>query len=67
VLSTWALGEDAARELARAIACLPRLRSAVLADIIAGRPEAEGLAVAVPTLPPAVAWAGGGVGRAARK
>ena len=45
VLSTWALGEDAARELARAIACLPRLRSAVLADIIAGRPEAEGLAV----------------------
>jgi Ran GTPase-activating protein (RanGAP) involved in mRNA processing and transport len=61
VLSTWALGEDSARELARAVARLPRLRSAVLADIIAGRPEAEGLAVYR-----ALAAALTGGGRAAR-
>jgi Ran GTPase-activating protein 1 len=45
VLSTWALSVGAAEVFAEALARLPRLESAVLADIIAGRPEAEGLAV----------------------
>ena len=45
IFSTWALSVEAAVVLAEAIAALPDLESAVLADIIAGRPEAEGLAV----------------------
>lgn len=45
VLSTWAFSVEAAEVFAQAIAKLPKLESAVLADIIAGRPEAEGLAV----------------------
>ena len=45
VLSTWAFSREAAAVVARALARLPRLRSLVMADIIAGRPTAEGLAV----------------------
>jgi Ran GTPase-activating protein (RanGAP) involved in mRNA processing and transport len=45
ILSTWAFSEESARVVADALRLLPALRSAVLADIIAGRPEAEGLAV----------------------
>lgn len=45
VLSTWALSVESAVVLADAIRALPDLESAILADIIAGRPEAEGLAV----------------------
>ena len=65
VLSTWAFSEDAAREVAAALAAMPRLRSAVLSDMIAGRPEAEGLAVyralcAALTAPPGAAEGGGG-------
>jgi Ran GTPase-activating protein (RanGAP) involved in mRNA processing and transport len=45
ILSTWAFSVDAAEVFATAIARLPRLKVAVLADIIAGRPEAEGLRV----------------------
>ena len=48
IASTWALGGGdggSAAEVAAAIARMPRLREAVLADCIAGRPEAEGLEV----------------------
>jgi Ran GTPase-activating protein 1 len=45
VLSTWGFSEESARVVADALRKLPSLKSAVLADIIAGRPEAEGLAV----------------------
>lgn len=45
VLSTWAFSVEAAEVLSEAIRLLPDLRFADLADIIAGRPEAEGLAV----------------------
>lgn len=45
VLSTWAFSVEAAEVVARAIEALPSLEAANLADIIAGRPEAEGLAV----------------------
>jgi Ran GTPase-activating protein (RanGAP) involved in mRNA processing and transport len=36
---------EAAEVFAAALAALPNLRSAILSDIIAGRPEAEGLRV----------------------
>ena len=45
ILSTWALSAESADVFAAVIGALPSLRSAVLADIVAGRPEAEGLAV----------------------
>ena len=45
ILSTWAFSEASARVVGEALRRLPRLRSLVAADIIAGRPEAEGLAV----------------------
>jgi Ran GTPase-activating protein 1 len=45
IFSTWAYSVESASVFAEAIKQLPKLESAVLADIIAGRPEAEGLAV----------------------
>jgi Ran GTPase-activating protein 1 len=45
ILSNWAFTEEAAGVFADALAALPHLESAILADIIAGRMEAEGLAV----------------------
>ncbi len=45
ILSTWAFSVEAAEVFAGAIRLLPNLKSAILADIIAGRPEAEGLRV----------------------
>ena len=45
VLSTWAFSEASAAVVGEALRRLPRLRSLVAADIIAGRPEAQGLAV----------------------
>lgn len=45
ILSTWALSEDSVAEIVAALPFLPNLTSFVLADIIAGRPEAEGLSV----------------------
>lgn len=45
ILSTWALSEESATVIADAMLKLPQLESVVMADIIAGRPEAEGLAV----------------------
>lgn len=45
VLSTWGFSVEAADVFADVISRLPKLRSVVIADIIAGRPEAEGLAV----------------------
>jgi len=45
ILSTWALSEDSVAEIVAALPNLPNLTSFVLADIIAGRPEAEGLSV----------------------
>jgi Ran GTPase-activating protein 1 len=45
ILSTWALSEDAVIEIAASFCKLPKLKSLILADIIAGRPEAEGLSV----------------------
>lgn len=45
IFSTWALSVDAAEVLAGVIAAQTQLKSAILADIIAGRPEAEGLRV----------------------
>lgn len=45
VFSTWALSGESAGVLGDVIRRLPRLRSLVLADIIAGRPDAEGIAV----------------------
>jgi Ran GTPase-activating protein 1 len=45
ILSTWALSVDAAEVFAGVIAAQTQLKSAILADIIAGRPEAEGLRV----------------------
>jgi hypothetical protein len=45
VLSTWAFSVEAAEVFASAIARLPQLSSAILSDMIAGRPEAEGLRV----------------------
>ena len=45
ILSTWALSEDSVAEIVGALPNLPNLTSFVLADIIAGRPEAEGLSV----------------------
>lgn len=45
IFSTWAFSVEAAEVLAGAIARLPNLKSAILADIIAGRPEVEGLRV----------------------
>jgi len=45
ILSTWAFSEASARVVGEALRRLPRLRSLVASDIIAGRPESEGLAV----------------------
>ena len=45
ILSTWAFSEASARVFGDVLRRLPNLRSLVAADIIAGRPEAEGLAV----------------------
>jgi Ran GTPase-activating protein (RanGAP) involved in mRNA processing and transport len=45
ILSNWAFTEEAAAVFRDALASLPHLESAILADIIAGRMEAEGLAV----------------------
>jgi Ran GTPase-activating protein 1 len=45
ILSTWAFSVDAASVFAEAIGRLTQLKSAILSDIIAGRPEAEGLRV----------------------
>ncbi len=45
ILSSWGFSVEAAEVFSSVISRLPRLRSAVIADIIAGRPEAEGLAV----------------------
>lgn len=45
ILSTWAFSEESAKVVADAMKALPGLKSVVLADIIAGRPEVEGLAV----------------------
>jgi Ran GTPase-activating protein 1 len=45
VLSSWGFSVEAADVFADIISRLPKLRSAIIADIIAGRPEAEGLAV----------------------
>jgi Ran GTPase-activating protein 1 len=45
IMSTWALSADSAAVLAEAMLKMPALESVVMADIIAGRPEAEGLAV----------------------
>lgn len=45
ILSTWAFSVEAAAVVARAIDALPTVDAANLADIIAGRPEAEGLEV----------------------
>lgn len=45
ILSTWAFSVEAAEVFAAAISRLNGLKSAILSDIIAGRPEAEGLRV----------------------
>ncbi len=45
ILSTWAFSVEAAEIVAATISRLGGLKSAILADIIAGRPEAEGLRV----------------------
>ena len=45
ILSTWALSQESAEVLSNAISQLTLLKSAVFADIIAGRPENEGLAI----------------------
>ena len=45
ILSTWAFSAESAEVFASAIARLPHLKSAILSDMIAGRPEAEGLRV----------------------
>lgn len=45
ILSTWAFDEAAAKVVASALAKLPGLVDVDMSDIIAGRPEAIGLAV----------------------
>jgi len=45
IFSTWALSSESALVLGDVIRRLPHLRSLVISDIIAGRPDAEGIAV----------------------
>ena len=45
ILSTWAFSVEAAEVFANAISRQKHLKSVIMSDIIAGRPEAEGLRV----------------------
>jgi Ran GTPase-activating protein 1 len=45
ILSTWAFSVESAEVVANVMRKLPGLKTVIMADIIAGRPEAEGLAV----------------------